>query len=100
MTATTTEYRLVDVVTSEEQLRFRVTDDLDERGRRPMGTSMSTTSSTLTRALLLRSWRSTRRPMFQSSCPAWSTRLMRLCVPSEGRRGRRASLATERCAGN
>ena len=27
MTAMTSEYRLVDVVTSEEQLRFRLTDD-------------------------------------------------------------------------
>ena len=30
MTATSSEYRLVDVVTSEEQLRFRLTDDLDD----------------------------------------------------------------------
>ncbi len=30
MTAMTSEYRLVDVVTSEEQVRFRVTEDLDD----------------------------------------------------------------------
>jgi len=31
MTAMTSEYRLVDVVTSEEQLRFRLTDDRRRR---------------------------------------------------------------------
>ncbi len=36
MTAMTSEYRLVDVVTSEEQLLFRVTDDLDDLDYTPV----------------------------------------------------------------